>query len=138
MSPRSADLTAILVDEAGEHVQAEPPADGGGLLQIGLGQGELLPVTVHQATVGEHPQCPQVIAGAAQDRQGPLIDGQRLVEPAELVHDRAALHLGPGAGPGMVPQVGQGGVDLAQRGSRPAPAVQHERHGHPGLAGQQR
>ena len=94
--------------------QVVPDAQLLSLAQVVVGSGELLPVAVDDGPVEQQLFHPDRVPVAAQRGQRGVVIGQGLVDPAQQGQDRAPLGLGPG--PGRSGQVGQGGLDLAQRG----------------------
>ncbi len=83
IAAQCADPAKVLIHEPQRQVQVEFRAQLRGLVQVGLGGGELLPIAVQHRPVAQNLVHPPVIVGAAQDGKRSLIIGERLIEPAK-------------------------------------------------------
>jgi hypothetical protein len=134
VTTQATDPAEILVHESQREIQPGHGAQARGLVQVTFRGGKLLPVSVQDCPVGQHPLHPHMIGGTAQHRQRGLIVGKSLLKPAELIQDRAALRLSSRlrhAG-----QVSERRFDLTQGLPRPSAHIQGKCQRHPGFAGE--
>jgi hypothetical protein len=128
-----ADPAEVLLDERERQVQAERAVQLLRLAQVGLGGGELVPLAIQDAPVGQDLLEPLVISGATQYGQRALVARERLLEPAEIMQNDPALRLCPGSFDAVdvpevleIPQLAEQGIDLAQRLARATSYVENE------------